>query len=124
MITSLAQELACLVDGSSTVNGSIVVTFSGVSMRTPRATLRVTRSSAKACCRATRSVEWTHCTMRGLMPEARRSSTMIRTSRTLRWVGLSYDGPIISGWSALAQTEEEVVALMDKLRNDEKASAS
>ena len=29
-----------------------------------------------------------------------------------RWVGLSYDGPIITGWAALARTEEEVVALM------------
>lgn len=41
-----------------------------------------------------------------------------------RWVGLSYDGPIVTGWAALARSEEEVVALMDKLRNDEKASAS
>ena len=41
-----------------------------------------------------------------------------------RWVGLSYDGPIVTGWGALARTEDEVVALMDKLRNDEKASAS
>ena len=39
-----------------------------------------------------------------------------------RWVGLSYDGPIITGWSALARTEDDVIALMDKLRNDEKAS--
>lgn len=41
-----------------------------------------------------------------------------------RWVGLSYDGPIVSGWSALARSEEEVVSLMDDLRNEEKASAS
>lgn len=41
-----------------------------------------------------------------------------------RWVGLSYDGPIVTGWGALARTEEEVVALMDKLRAGEKASAS
>jgi len=41
-----------------------------------------------------------------------------------RWVGLSYDGPIISGWSALAQSEEEVVALMNKLKANEKVSAS
>ena len=39
-----------------------------------------------------------------------------------RWVGLSYDGPIITGWSALARTEDDVIALMDQLRNDEKAS--
>ncbi|MGI8815955.1 MAG: hypothetical protein ACR2G2_11955 [Pseudonocardia sp.] len=43
-------------------------------------------------------------------------------SATGRWVGLSYDGPIISGWSAMARTEDEVVALMDKLRNEDKAS--
>lgn len=41
-----------------------------------------------------------------------------------RWVGLSYDGPIISGWSALARTEEEVVALMDTLRNERGANSS
>jgi len=41
-----------------------------------------------------------------------------------RWVGLSYDGPIITGWGALARSEEEVTALMDKLRSDEKATAS
>ncbi|MGQ0575738.1 MAG: helix-turn-helix transcriptional regulator [Pseudonocardia sp.] len=41
-----------------------------------------------------------------------------------RWVGLSYDGPIVSGWSALARSEEEVVRLMDGLRNEEKASTS
>jgi hypothetical protein len=35
-------------------------------------------------------------------------------------VGLSYDGPIISGWSAMARTKEEVVAIMDKLGADEK----
>ena len=35
---------------------------------------------------------------------------------TGRWVGLSYDGPIISGWSAIARTEEEVTTLMDQLR--------
>lgn len=41
-----------------------------------------------------------------------------------RWVGLSYDGPLITGFGALARTEEEVVTLMDKLRMDEKARAS
>jgi transcriptional regulator with XRE-family HTH domain len=43
---------------------------------------------------------------------------------TGRWVGLSYDGPIITGWSAMARTEEEVVALMDKLRSEGKVSNS
>lgn len=35
---------------------------------------------------------------------------------TGRWVGLSYDGPIITGWGALARTGQEVVALMDELK--------
>jgi hypothetical protein len=39
-----------------------------------------------------------------------------------RWVGLSYDGPIITGWGALAHSEEDVVALMDKVRNEERTS--
>lgn len=43
---------------------------------------------------------------------------------TGRWVGLSYDGPIISGWGALARSEDEVVRLMGTLRNEQKASAS
>jgi transcriptional regulator with XRE-family HTH domain len=33
-----------------------------------------------------------------------------------RWVGLSYDGPLVSGWGAIARTEEEVVSLMNELR--------
>jgi len=33
-----------------------------------------------------------------------------------RWVGLSYDGPIVTGWGAIARTQEEVVALMNELR--------
>ena len=43
---------------------------------------------------------------------------------TSRWVGLSYDGPIITGWGAIARTEDEVIALMDKLRSEEKASTA
>jgi hypothetical protein len=35
---------------------------------------------------------------------------------TGRWVGLSYDGPIVTGWGAIARTEEEVLALMNELR--------
>jgi transcriptional regulator with XRE-family HTH domain len=38
---------------------------------------------------------------------------------TGRWVGLSYDGPIITGWAALARTEDDVLAVMDRLRNNE-----
>jgi transcriptional regulator with XRE-family HTH domain len=43
---------------------------------------------------------------------------------TGRWVGLSYDGPIITGWGAIARTEDEVIALMDKLHSKEKASTA
>jgi hypothetical protein len=35
---------------------------------------------------------------------------------TGRWVGLSYDGPLITGWGAIARTEEEVLDLMNQLR--------
>jgi hypothetical protein len=42
---------------------------------------------------------------------------------TGRWVGLSYDGPIITGWGAIARTEEEVLALMDELREKGKVQA-
>lgn len=34
-----------------------------------------------------------------------------------RWVGLSYDGPIVTGWAAIARTEDDVTALMDQLRD-------
>ncbi len=34
---------------------------------------------------------------------------------TGRWVGLSFDGPIISGWSVLARTREDVERLMQGL---------
>ena len=43
---------------------------------------------------------------------------------TGRWVGLSYDGPIITGWGTIARTEDEVIALMDKLHSTEKASTA
>jgi DNA-binding XRE family transcriptional regulator len=35
---------------------------------------------------------------------------------TGRWVGLSHDGPLISGWAAVARTEDEVIALINDLR--------
>lgn len=38
---------------------------------------------------------------------------------TGRWVGLSFDGPLITGWSALARTEEEVLALIDELKGSQ-----
>ena len=41
-----------------------------------------------------------------------------------RWVGLSYDGPIVTGWGALARSEEEVVALMNNLRENGKVTPS
>jgi transcriptional regulator with XRE-family HTH domain len=33
-----------------------------------------------------------------------------------RWVGMSYDGPIVTGWGAMARTEEEVLAVMAHLK--------
>lgn len=35
---------------------------------------------------------------------------------TGRWVGLSNDGPIVSGWAAMAKTEDDVTAIMEELR--------
>lgn len=35
---------------------------------------------------------------------------------TGRWVGLSHDGPLISGWAAVARTENEVLDLLNELR--------
>jgi hypothetical protein len=34
-----------------------------------------------------------------------------------RWVGLSYDGPLVTGWGALARSEEDVLAVMDDLKS-------
>jgi transcriptional regulator with XRE-family HTH domain len=42
---------------------------------------------------------------------------------TGRWVGLSYDGPLVSGWATMARTEDEVKTLMDGLRSVERRSA-
>ncbi len=36
-----------------------------------------------------------------------------------RWVGLSYDGPIVSGWSAFARTEQEAQTLLQALTEGE-----
>jgi transcriptional regulator with XRE-family HTH domain len=36
-----------------------------------------------------------------------------------RWVGLSYDGPIVSGWSAFARTEQEAQTLLHALTEGE-----
>lgn len=33
-----------------------------------------------------------------------------------RWVGLSHDGPIVSGWAAMAKTEQAVAGIMEELR--------
>jgi transcriptional regulator with XRE-family HTH domain len=38
---------------------------------------------------------------------------------TGRWVGLSYDGPIVTGWSAMARTEDEAMRLINGLREGE-----
>ena len=40
-----------------------------------------------------------------------------------RWVGLSYDGPVISGYATLAHTQEEAKALMTRLLYDADAPA-
>jgi transcriptional regulator with XRE-family HTH domain len=35
---------------------------------------------------------------------------------TGRWVGLSYDGPIVSGWGTMAKSNDEVLSLMNQLK--------
>jgi transcriptional regulator with XRE-family HTH domain len=38
---------------------------------------------------------------------------------TGRWVGLSYDGQIVSGWSSMAKSEDEARELIDQLKQQE-----
>ncbi len=40
-----------------------------------------------------------------------------------RWVGLSYDGPIVTGYAALGRTQEEAQAVMTRLRAAEQTPA-
>jgi hypothetical protein len=35
---------------------------------------------------------------------------------TGRWVGLSHDGPIVTGWSAISKDEDEVVRMVEDLK--------
>ncbi len=41
---------------------------------------------------------------------------------TGRWVGLSHDGPIITGWGAIGRSEEEVVNMVQELKEKESKS--
>jgi transcriptional regulator with XRE-family HTH domain len=45
-------------------------------------------------------------------------------SLTGRWVGLSYDGEIMTGWGAMAHTEDEARNLIEKLKERSDASVS
>ena len=36
-----------------------------------------------------------------------------------RWTGLSYDGPVVTGWSAIARTEEAAQQLLAHLSEGE-----
>jgi hypothetical protein len=38
---------------------------------------------------------------------------------TGRWVGLSYDGNIVTGWSSMARTEEEARKLVSELKEQD-----
>jgi hypothetical protein len=35
---------------------------------------------------------------------------------TGRWVGPGYDGPIVTGWGTIAKSNDEVLALMNQLK--------
>ena len=37
-------------------------------------------------------------------------------SMTGRWVGLSYDGALVTGWTSMAKTQEEAKRLMHELK--------
>ena len=39
-----------------------------------------------------------------------------------RWVGLSYDGPIVTGYAALAHSRDEARSVMDRLTHTEAAA--
>jgi hypothetical protein len=43
---------------------------------------------------------------------------------TGRWVGLSYDGNIVTGWSSMARTEDEARELVGELKEQEDGAAS
>lgn len=38
-----------------------------------------------------------------------------------RWVGMSYDGAVISGWGAMARTEDDAHKLVQDLINSEES---
>ena len=40
-----------------------------------------------------------------------------------RWVGLSYDGPVISGYATLARTQEHAQAVMTRLLDEAETPA-
>lgn len=39
---------------------------------------------------------------------------------TGRWVGLSFDGPIVTGWGSMARTEDEALRVINELRQEER----
>jgi hypothetical protein len=42
----------------------------------------------------------------------------IPTSAWGRWVGMSYDGPVVSGWGAIARTEDQAHQVVLDLINE------
>jgi hypothetical protein len=44
-------------------------------------------------------------------------------SATGRWVGLSYDGNIITGWSSMARTEADARELVGELKEQDASSS-
>ena len=38
-----------------------------------------------------------------------------------RWVGMSYDGPVVTGWGAIARTEEQARQVVLDLINDSRS---
>ena len=44
-------------------------------------------------------------------------------SATGRWVGLSYDGTIVTGWSSMAKSEEKARTLVGELKEQDAPSS-
>ncbi len=34
-----------------------------------------------------------------------------------RWTGMTYDGPIVTGWAAIAQSQEEAASIIEQLKD-------
>ena len=52
------------------------------------------------------------------------ASKELANSAALRWLGLGYDGKVITGWAALAEHEDQIPSLIEDLKRSRGVSAS